>query len=68
MDFSKVITHNTAFHADDVMAVAMLRYADFEFELIRTRTPSVFLCFHTLKRAIFAISKNKSIKYLLFAK
>jgi len=41
MSFSKVITHNTAFHADDVMAVAMLRYANFEFELIRTRTPSV---------------------------
>lgn len=39
--FSKVITHNTAFHADDVLAVAMLRYANFEFELIRTRTPSV---------------------------
>lgn len=41
MAFSKVITHNTAFHADDVLAVAMLRYAGFEFELIRTRTPSV---------------------------
>jgi uncharacterized UPF0160 family protein len=39
--FSKVITHNTAFHADDVLAVAMLRYANFEFELVRTRTPSV---------------------------
>lgn len=41
MSFSKVITHNTAFHADDVMAVAMLRYAGFEFELIRTRTASI---------------------------
>lgn len=36
-----IFTHNGAFHADDVLAVAMLRFAGFEFELIRTRTPSV---------------------------
>lgn len=46
MNFSKVITHNTTFHADDVIAVAMLRYAKFEFHLMRTRVP------HILEEAI----------------
>lgn len=41
MIFDKVITHDSAFHADDVMAVAMLRYAGFEFELIRTRDAEI---------------------------
>ena len=41
MSFSKVITHDTAFHADDVIAVALLRQAGYEFELIRTRDPEV---------------------------
>ena len=41
MLFSKVITHDTAFHADDVFAVAMLCCAGFNFQLIRTRNPLV---------------------------
>lgn len=39
--FSKVITHDTSFHADDVIAVALLRHAGYDFELIRTRNPQV---------------------------
>jgi len=39
--FSKVITHDTAFHADDVIAVALLRCAKYEFELIRTRNSQI---------------------------
>ena len=35
--FHTVITHDTVFHADEVFAVAMLREAGYEFELIRTR-------------------------------
>lgn len=35
--FYTVITHDTAFHADDVFAVAMLRYAGCCFDIIRTR-------------------------------
>lgn len=41
MKFNKVITHDSAFHADDVMAVAMLRYSGFEFELVRTRDAEI---------------------------
>lgn len=41
MYFSKVFTHDTAFHADDVMAVALLRYAGFDFEVIRTRNAAL---------------------------
>jgi uncharacterized UPF0160 family protein len=41
MRFTKVVTHDTAFHADDVMAVAMLRYAGYGFELVRTRDAEI---------------------------
>jgi len=41
MQFSKVITHDTAFHADDVMAVALLRHAGFQFEVTRSRNPAM---------------------------
>lgn len=41
MNFTKVITHDTGFHADDVMAVALLKEAGFNFELIRTRNPDI---------------------------
>jgi len=41
MQFSKVITHDTSFHADDVIAVALLRHAGFQFEVERTRNPDV---------------------------
>jgi uncharacterized UPF0160 family protein len=41
MSFSKVITHNTTFHADEVFAVALLRHAGYHFELIRTRDPKI---------------------------
>ncbi|TDE17155.1 MYG1 family protein [Dyadobacter psychrotolerans] len=41
MSFYRVITHDTAFHADDVMAVALLRHAGYQFELIRTRDPKI---------------------------
>jgi len=37
MNFSKVITHDTSFHADEVIAVALLRFCAYKFELIRTR-------------------------------
>ncbi|MCF2447723.1 MYG1 family protein [Dyadobacter sp. CY345] len=41
MQFSKVITHDTAFHADEVMAVALLRHAGFQFKVIRSRNPTL---------------------------
>ena len=41
MSFTKVVTHDTSFHADEVIAVAMLKLAGFEFELIRTRKPEI---------------------------
>jgi uncharacterized UPF0160 family protein len=41
MSFSKVITHNTTFHADEVIAVALLRHAGYSFELVRTRDPKI---------------------------
>jgi uncharacterized UPF0160 family protein len=37
MTFSSVITHDTTFHADDIIAVALLRHAGYSFELTRTR-------------------------------
>lgn len=39
--FTKVITHDTVFHCDDVFAVAMLKYAGFDFSLVRTRNPAL---------------------------
>lgn len=41
MGFTKVVTHDTSFPADEVIAVAMLKLAGFEFELIRTRKPDI---------------------------
>ena len=41
MSFTKVVTHDTSFHADEVIAVAMLKLAGFEFELTRTRKPEI---------------------------
>lgn len=41
MSFSTVITHDTAFHADEVIAVALLRQAGYQFEITRTRNPTV---------------------------
>ncbi|MCF0056073.1 MYG1 family protein [Dyadobacter sp. CY356] len=41
MSFTTVITHDTAFHADEIIAVALLRQAGYQFELIRTRAPKV---------------------------
>lgn len=42
MSFTTVLTHNQQFHADDVVAVALLKYAGFRFDLVRTRD-SVYL-------------------------
>lgn len=40
LNFNKVITHDTTFHADDVIAVALLYVAGYHsFELYRTRNP-----------------------------
>jgi len=41
MQFSKVITHDTSFHADDVIAVALLRTAGFQFEVVRSRNQAL---------------------------
>ncbi len=41
MNYLKVITHDTSFHADEVVAVAMLKRAGFEIDLIRTRDTEV---------------------------
>ena len=41
MPYLKVITHDTSFHADDVIAVALLRFAGYETDLIRTRNPLI---------------------------
>lgn len=41
MNYLKVITHDTTFHADEVLAVAMLKKAGFEIELVRTRNTTV---------------------------
>ncbi len=41
MSFSTVVTHDTAFHADEVIAVALLRQAGFQFEITRTRDPKI---------------------------
>ena len=41
MKFTRIITHDTTFHADEVIAVAMLKFAGFEFEIIRTRKPEI---------------------------
>jgi uncharacterized UPF0160 family protein len=41
MPFTTVITHDTAFHADEIIAVALLREAGYQFEIIRTRDPKV---------------------------
>lgn len=37
MNYLKVITHDTSFHADEVVAVAMLKRAGFNVDLERTR-------------------------------
>jgi uncharacterized UPF0160 family protein len=41
MNYLKVITHDTSFHADEVVAVAMLQLAGFNVDLIRTRNPDL---------------------------
>lgn len=41
MNYLKVITHDTSFHADEVVAVAMLKKAGFDVDLIRTRNPEI---------------------------
>jgi len=41
MPHLKVITHDTSFHADEVIAVALLRYAGYDIDLIRTRNPTI---------------------------
>lgn len=41
MPFSKVITHDTSFHADEVVAVALLKFAGFDFEVVRTRDAQI---------------------------
>lgn len=37
MSFDCVVTHDATFHADEVFAVAMLKYAGHTFKIIRTR-------------------------------
>lgn len=39
--FKTVITHNGQFHADEVFAVAMLKWAGYHFDLIRTRDKQI---------------------------
>lgn len=41
MTYLKVITHDTTFHADDVMAVALLRHIGYSLEVVRTRDPQI---------------------------
>lgn len=41
MTYLKVITHDTMFHADEVMAVAMLRHIGYNLEVVRTRDPQI---------------------------
>lgn len=41
MKYLKVITHDTFFHADEVVAIALLRRAGYQLELIRTRNQEV---------------------------
>lgn len=41
MKYLKVVTHDTTFHADEVMAVAMLRYIGYDTDIVRTRNPAL---------------------------
>jgi len=41
MHYLKVITHDTSFHADEVIAVALLKYIGYNVDLVRTRNPQV---------------------------
>lgn len=40
LKFFLVVTHNNTFHADDVIAVALLRHAGYNFQYCRTRDPN----------------------------
>ncbi|WP_221393771.1 MYG1 family protein [Dyadobacter sp. NIV53] len=41
MHYLKVITHDTTFHADEIFAVALLKYIGYQVELSRTRNPQI---------------------------
>lgn len=41
MKFTKVLTHDTRFHADEVVATALLRLAGFDFQVVRTRNEAL---------------------------
>ncbi|HEV7379145.1 MAG TPA: MYG1 family protein [Dyadobacter sp.] len=41
MKYLKVITHDTFFHADEVVAIALLRRAGYQIDLIRTRSQDI---------------------------
>jgi uncharacterized UPF0160 family protein len=41
MSYLKVVTHDTTFHADDVMAVALLKYIGYDVHIFRTREQKI---------------------------
>lgn len=41
MSYLKVVTHDTTFHADDVIAVALLKHIGYDVHIFRTREPVI---------------------------